>query len=77
MISNNTFGLLSPEQQRHAVSDLDSYGELCILTFPLLLDVFDRGQLAIGPPLLQYVKKNFTEVKSNGPFHVLNRNRVD
>ena len=73
MISNNTLGLLSSEQQRHAISDLERHDELCILTIPALLGYFDRGQLATRPPLLQYVEKNFTEVESNGPFHVLHR----
>ena len=77
MISNNTFGILSYEQQRHAVADLERYNELCILMFPSLLKYFDRGQLSASPPLLQYVEKNFTEVESNGPFHVLHRNRMN
>lgn len=77
MISNNTFGLLTYEQQRHAISDLERHSELCIVMFPKLLDYFNRGQLATRPPLLQYVEKNFTEVESNGLFHVLYRNRVE
>jgi hypothetical protein len=77
MISNNALGLLSLEQQRHAVSDLEQHNGLCILTIPALLEYFDRGQLRARSPLLQYVEENFTEVASKGPFHVLHRNRVD
>jgi hypothetical protein len=77
IISNNTLGVLSSEQQRHAVSDLERYNELCILTIPALLEDFDRGQLRASPPLLQYIDENFIEVTSWGPFHVLRRNRVD
>jgi hypothetical protein len=77
IISNNTFGLLSSEQQRHAIADLDRYSELCVLTIPALLEYFDRGQLRVRPPLLRYVEENFTEVASKGPFHVLHRNWAD
>jgi len=77
MISNNTLGLLSSEQQRDVISDLERHNELCILTIPGLLGWYDRGQLATRPPLLQYVKSNFIEVESNGPFHVLHRNSAD
>jgi len=76
MISNNALGLLSLEQQRHAVSDLEQHNGLCILTIPALLEYFDRGQLRARSPLLQYVEENFTEVASKGPFHLLHQNRV-
>jgi hypothetical protein len=77
MISNNTFGVLSSEQQRLAVADLERHNDLCILMFPALLEYFDRGQLSASPPLLQYVEKNFTEVESIGPFRVLRRIRMN
>ena len=78
MISNNTLGLLSDEQERHAAADLDRrHNELYILTIPARLEYFDRGQLRARPPLLQYINEHFTKVASVGPFHVLRRNRVD
>jgi hypothetical protein len=77
MISNDPLGLLSSEQQRQTIADLERHAKLCIVTIPVLLGYYDRGQLATRPPLLQYVEKNFTEVESNGPFHVLQRNGAD
>ena len=77
MISNDPLGLLSSEQQRQTIADLERHAKLCILTSPVLLGYYDRSQLATRPPLLQYVEKNFTEVESNGPFHVLQRNGAD
>ena len=34
IMNNNTFGLLSPDQQRHAIADLEQNAQLCILTIP-------------------------------------------
>ena len=73
MISNNTLGLLSPDQQWQTIADLERHAELCILTIPALLRYFDRGQLATRPPLLRYIEENFVEKQSNGPFHLLRR----
>ncbi len=73
VLNNDTLGLLSFEQQQRVIKDLEPHKELCILLFPKLMDFFDRGQLVTRPPLLEYVKDNFIEVESNGPFRLLHR----
>ena len=77
IINNNTLGLLSAEQQRQVISDLDRHDRLCILMFPAFLKIFDRGQLATRPPLVKYIEENFNEVASKGPFRILHRNGAD
>ncbi len=74
MLSNNTLALLSHEQQRQVISDLERQPELCVLKAPALLKYFDRGQVATKPPLLQYIDENFITVASRGPFQILRRN---
>jgi hypothetical protein len=73
IMNNNAFGLLSSDQQLHAMADLDQNPQLCILTIPYLLQRYDRGQLATRPPLLRYVEDNFIKTGSNGPFHLFRR----
>jgi hypothetical protein len=73
IMNNNTFGLLSSDQQRHAIADLEQNAQLCILTIPYLLQKYDRGQLATRPPLLQYVEETFIQTQSMGPFRLLRR----
>ena len=72
-LNNDILSLLSFEEQQQLITDLEPHKELCILMFPKLLDFFDRGQLATKPPLLEYIKENFIEVESNGPFQLLHR----
>ena len=72
-MSNNTLVLLSFDRQRRAIFELEQNSQLCILTIPTLLRIFDRGQLATRPPLIKYVEENFVEAGSNGPFRLLRR----
>jgi len=68
MISNNTFGLLSPEQQRHAIADLDRYNELCILTIPALLEFFDRVSYVPDPRSYSTSRGISPRLHQRGPF---------
>jgi len=77
IMSNNTLGLLSFDQQRRAITELEQNSQLCILIIPALLRYFDRGHLVARPPLLQYVEENFVEAGSNGPFRLLRRKAAD
>src|SRR5262245_56788139 len=56
VITTVTLNLISSEQQRNVISDLERHDELCILTIPALLSFYDSGQLATSPPLLEYIK---------------------
>jgi hypothetical protein len=77
ILNNDTLGLISLELQRRVIADLKSHKELCILTYPRLMQFFDRGQLVTKPPLLGYVNDNFIQIESNGPFQLLRRKAVE
>lgn len=73
LINNNSLALLSEGQQLQAISDLESYKDLCILYIDGLVKRFDRGQILNPPPLLRYVQENFSQVDASGPFSLMKR----
>jgi hypothetical protein len=71
--NNNVLGLVPTDDQERIIADLEKHHHLCILEIPSLLERFDREQIAKNPPLLRYIRENFTKVETVDKFQILIR----
>jgi hypothetical protein len=74
--NNDPLDLFTWEQQERIVSDLDAKPNVCILRLPKVLEIFDRGQIAMRPPLVRYIEENFVVAAERAPYEVLKRREM-
>ena len=71
---NAVLNFTSHEQQNRIVMALDQVEGLCVITNPGIFAFFDRGQAALDPPLLHYIRANFHDAAAHAGFVILRRN---
>lgn len=70
---NNVLGFVSSEKQYSISAVLERSPGLCVLYMPKALKFFDEGQIATNPPLLRYIRDNYSVASEFGEYRILKR----